>query len=82
MSSAWFTRAFGAAIADIRQRVIEEPYFGKAVTPRATSITIGSGEKSPAQGLGWFDRNFEVDPSRQAATPSRDIHGNEQGLER
>jgi hypothetical protein len=53
-SSDWFTRAFGAALADIRQKVVEEPTYGRAVTPRATSITLNSpGEKSPGEGLGW-----------------------------
>jgi hypothetical protein len=54
MSSAWFERAFGAALADIRQKVVEEPTYGRAVTPRATTITLNSpGEKSPGEGLGW-----------------------------
>lgn len=81
-----FFRAFGAAIADIRQRVVEEPYFGKAVTPRATSITIGSpGEKSPGEALGWYARHFgPSDQSREAGHEGRDIHGNEHdhGMER
>ena len=81
--SSWFARSFGAALADIRQKVVEEPTYGRAVTPRATSITLGApGEKSAGQGLGWFDRSFEADPTRQADSPGRDIHGNERGMER
>ena len=49
-----FFRSFGVALADARQRVLEEPWFGKVVTPRAQTITLGSpGEKSPGEGLGW-----------------------------
>lgn len=50
----WFVRGFGAIATDIRQRGLEEPWFNKIVTPRATSITLNSpGEKSPGEGLGW-----------------------------
>jgi hypothetical protein len=81
--SSWFARSFGSALADVRQRVLEEPYFGKIVTPRATSITLGSpGEKSPGEALGWFSRNFEPDPTRQPEPGERDIHGNTHSLER
>lgn len=79
----WFTRSFGAALTDIRQRVLEEPYFGKVVTPRAQSIAPGSTEtKSPDQTLGWFERDFQADPARESHAGERDIHGNERGLER
>lgn len=97
MSSAWFARSFGAAIADVRQRVLEEPYYGKIVTPRATSITIGApGEKSPGEALGWtvpggqddrgvgsgwLERNFAPDPAQQDRAGERDIHGNERAQE-
>lgn len=50
----WFARGFGMALADVRQRVLEEPWFGKVVTPRSQTITLGSpGEKSPSEALGW-----------------------------
>lgn len=81
--TSWFARSFGAALADVRQRVLEEPYFGKIVTPRATSITLGTpGEKSEGVGLGWFQRDFSPDPTRQPEQGDRDIHGNERGMER
>ncbi len=90
--SSWLGRAFGAvsaefgrAATDIRQRVVEEGTYGKIVTPRSQNITIGApGEKSPGEGLGWFQRNFAPDPSRQAEQGGRDVHGNdrEHGIER
>ena len=87
--SSWFARNFdrlwavgGQFVTDARQRVLEEAYFSKIVTPRVSSITIGSGEKSPAQGLGWYDQNFAVDPAHTPAAPERDIHGNEYSIER
>jgi hypothetical protein len=53
-----FTDGFGAAVADIRQKLLEEGWFGKAVTPRRQNITIGSPgeEKSPGEQLGWWQR--------------------------
>ena len=43
----WFTRAFGSAVDDIRKRVIEEPWFERAVTPPYRP------DKSAADDLGW-----------------------------
>ncbi|MDF7776035.1 hypothetical protein P1X14_12320 [Sphingomonas sp. AOB5] len=50
-----FLRGFGVALADARQRVLEEGWFGKIVSPRAQTITLGSqaGEKTPGEHLGW-----------------------------
>lgn len=80
--SRWL-RAFGEAIADIRQKVVEEPTYGRAVTPRSGSTSMGApGEKSPEHSLGWFDRNFQSDPLRQGAATERDIHGNAREIER
>jgi hypothetical protein len=56
--ASWFQRGFGAALADIRQRIVEEPWFGKPVTPRSQTISIHSpSEKSPGDGLGWSHPN-------------------------
>lgn len=60
--SDWFVRAFGSALADIRQRCLEEPYFGKIVTPRSQTITLSTpGEKSPGEALGWTREPEEPD---------------------
>lgn len=88
MSSDWFARAFdgvaaefGRMVTDVRQRVVEEGTYGKIVTPRVSSITVNApGEKSPGEGLGWFDRNFDPEPVRQQDS-GRDIHGNERAPE-
>lgn len=49
-----FERAFGAALADIRQKLVEEPMYGRAVTPRAQTISLNTpGGKSPGEALGW-----------------------------
>jgi hypothetical protein len=47
----WFANAFGAAIDDIRKRVIEEPWFGRAVTP------LYRPEHSMSDTLGWTQGN-------------------------
>lgn len=82
MAKHW-THSFGEAVADIRHKVLEEGWFGKAVTPRAQTITIGTeGEQSPAEKLGWFQRREHgertVEPdvherTKDAATQDRGI---------
>lgn len=69
-----FARAFGDAISDIRTKVLEEGWFGKAVTGRRQTITMGSpgDEKSLAEQLGWFRSD---DRSQQPTTPEYDRDG-------
>lgn len=54
-----FTDGFAAAVADIRHKLLEEGWFGKAVTPRRQSISIGmpGDDKSPGEQLGWWHRS-------------------------
>lgn len=81
-----WSRPIGDIVADIRQKLVEEGWFGKAVTGRRQNISIDTaGEQSPAVKLGWsvpgqhaqskmesgwFDRGF-------AAGDSRDTDGGE-----
>ena len=44
----WFAEAFGRAIADIRQKVVEEPWFGRAVTKQPLQSTA-PGENAREQ---------------------------------
>lgn len=51
-------RGFGSAIHDIRQQVLENPWFGRTVTPRSQTITLGteraaSDARTPGEQLGW-----------------------------
>lgn len=65
-----FANGFAAAVADIRQKLLEEGWFGKAVTPRSQTITVNSpGEQSPGERLGWFKRD---ERSHQSPTPEQD----------
>ena len=57
----WFAKAFGAAVDDIRKHVIEEPWFGRAVTPPHRP------ERSMAETLGWTNGN----DTRSAQSPDQ-----------
>lgn len=78
-----FSSGFAGAVADIRQKLLEEGWFGKAVTPRAQTITIGSpGEdKSPGEQLGWWRRD-ERSAHSSNHTHDRDATSNEKAPER
>lgn len=62
MSNAdWFARAFGAAITDIRQKLVEEPWFGRPVTPPVHAV-----QPSLAEAMGWATSgDHQREPSAQ-----------------
>jgi hypothetical protein len=59
----WFVKAFGAAVDDIRKRLVEEPWFGREVTPplqeKPMAHTLGWEQEKPAQGEP--DRSHDVE---------------------
>lgn len=77
MARDWFADAFGAAIADIRSKLIDEAWFGRsAESKRPAGIEFGdwlSGDVSPvARNLdadNFWSREREPTP-----TPEQD-HG-------
>jgi len=83
----WFTEGFGQAVADIRQKLVEEPWFGRAVTP------ANGMEPSLSETLGWtlpgnqeqgLDAALDAmsrEPAAAVAAPERD-RGQEQEIER
>jgi hypothetical protein len=70
----WFTRAFGATVTDLRQKLVEEAWFGRQVTPRLfDSAGHGSDrdqepEDSLAELLGW-----ERDDTPERDEPDHDF---------
>lgn len=63
-----FAKGFASAIEDIRRTVVETGWFGKPVTGRTSTITIGSlGEQSPSEKLGW-----DVPGTQERATQHHD----------
>lgn len=59
MANDWFSRAFGAAVDDMRKKLIEEPWFGRAVTsPHRNHHSI-------AQEMGWDQPPSDVKPATQ-----------------
>jgi hypothetical protein len=81
-----FSEGFAAIVNDIRQRVLEEGWFGKAVTPRRQTISIGSpGEESPGEKLGWFRRDAgersPANPDLGRAEPDKEAKAPERGID-
>lgn len=92
-----FADGFAAAVADVRQRLVEEGWFGRAVTPKSQTITLGAGpEQSPGERLGWvqpgetegtekgwFGRNFTPDSGREGQpADQQQKQDQERGIER
>ena len=69
MARDWFAQAFGAAVDDIRKRVVEEPWFGRAVTPPYRP------DRTMADELGWTKEG----QSPETPAPA---HDNEHGIDR
>jgi hypothetical protein len=80
-----WSRPIGDIIADIRQKLVEEGWFGKAVTGRRQSITFDSaGEQSPAEKLGWFrsdGRPQQSHASEHDREPVREPNGPDRGID-
>ena len=73
------TDAFGSAMRDVRQQVVERGWFGEVVTPRPYSNTLGAlGDKSPSEQLGWSRGKGDHAGQEQARATSHDrTHGQE-----
>jgi hypothetical protein len=44
---------FGHAVADIRHKLVEEGWWGRAVTPEPTGPGVGDQIRTVAEDLGW-----------------------------
>ncbi len=91
----WFADAFGASATDIRQKLVEEAWFGRTVTPRPRGGHGRDAEDGPmAERLGW-DRvlHEKLYPDRNADkaflqsleaehVASSDSHQHERGIDR
>ncbi len=47
----WFAESFGDAISDIREKLVEEPWFGRPSTP-----PTAPKDQSMAEAFGWTER--------------------------
>jgi hypothetical protein len=62
-----FTKGLGDAVADIRQKVVEEPYFGRAVTERGEGEAPQwpqAREEEQAFGSSTHTREMETQHER------------------
>lgn len=49
----WFVAAFGAAVADVREKLVEEPWFGRAVDAPTPTPSL-------AEALGWTEQPMQA----------------------
>ena len=66
---SWLSAAFGAAVDDVRRRVVEEPWFGRPVTGRSDH---SSPAASLAEQFGW-DRAGDQSPARPVHDQGHDL---------
>lgn len=84
MIGDWFFKGFYNTVADIRQRVFEEPTYNKIVTPRTQNILLNgaeraAGEQSPAERLGW---DVQGQQCKSADSKAQDPSIHERGIDR
>jgi hypothetical protein len=60
------TQGFGNAVADIRQKVVEEPMYGRAVTDRDAAPEWPPAQE-PEQAFGSSTHSREMEPTREQA---------------
>jgi hypothetical protein len=65
---AWFLEGFGKVVDDIRHKVVEEPWFGREVTPSSEPP-----QPSLAEALGWAQG--PIDPSPTPDSRADQEHG-------
>jgi len=53
-------KGFGDAVADIRQKVVEEPWFGRAVTDQG--VQPAPQETEPQPSFGSVTHTREIEP--------------------
>lgn len=60
----WVAETFGKAVTDIREKLVEEPWFGKAVT--ADHAQQPAKPRSMAEAMGWTvgDQTRTQEPHR------------------
>lgn len=65
--AAWFTRAFGVAVADARAALIEEGWFGRRESPRDHSLGSPPQEsrQTPDAGRDPLGRTSEAEHEPQ-----------------
>lgn len=71
-----FIEGVGNAVRDVREKVVEEAWFGKAVTDNIAPSQHVEGQE-PAMALGSSKHVKEIDPG-----PRRDHPEPEPGLDR
>ncbi len=59
----WFADAFGGAVSDIRQKLIDEAWFGRRPAAPASSHSHG-GTDDMNRISGWGDRSHDIGVDR------------------
>lgn len=77
----WFAEAFGAAVADIRAKLVEEGVWGRKV-PEPSSTRYGQGLSPVENEPSLLDRLYSNHPEHFAPTPDAHGHTPDRGIDR
>ncbi|MBO9712633.1 hypothetical protein [Sphingomonas sp.] len=80
MFEAFFS-AFGAAIDDVRSKLIDEAWFGRRRPDRAADTAREVGDDAPDE-RSLLDRLFEDHPELFTTEPEQPGHAPEHGIDR
>jgi len=75
-------KGFGDAVTDIRQKVVEEPWFGRAVTERGEQPAPQEAEPQPSFGSVTTTRDIEPQQGERLWSEATSRPGPEQEQER
>lgn len=59
------SKEFGDAIAEIREKVVEEPWFGRVVTERESEGPHWPQAREPEPSFGSVTRDIDVGPTHE-----------------
>ena len=58
------SKGFADAVQDIREKVVEEPWYGRALTERESATPQWPQAQEPESSFGGVMRNIDVGPTR------------------
>jgi hypothetical protein len=59
-----FAKGFGDAVADIREKVVEEPFFGRVVSDRESTVPQWPESREATQGDSFGSLTREQDKAQ------------------
>ena len=77
-----FTKGVGNAVTDIRQKVVEEPYFGRAVTEGSEPAAAPEAQPVAPAAAPQSAWDAQVQQVPDTPAPGRDIDAPDHGIDR